>query len=86
MGALDEDAQKPFGYASFGYFDPTGRVRLEASLQRFHPRAELGQFVLKDVHIGLDCRWGVLPVLWHEGQWPAGVNGLRQRFHPISMR
>ena len=58
----------------------------EASLQRFHPRAELGQFVLQGVYIGLDRRWGVLPVLWRAGLWPVGVYGLRQRFHDISKR
>jgi hypothetical protein len=65
---------------------PVGRggVLLESGLQRFHTLAELCQFVLEGVHIGLDCRWGVLSVLRHEGKWPAGGGGLRQRFHDVS--
>ena len=40
----------------------------ETCLQGFYPRAELRQFVLQGVDIGLDRRWGVLPVLGHEGK------------------
>jgi hypothetical protein len=44
------------------------RVLREASLQRFHTRTEVRQFVLEGVHIGLDCRGGVFPVLRAKGE------------------
>ncbi len=61
-------------------------VLREASLPPFHTRAELCQFVWEAVHLGLDRHGGVLPVLWHAGQWPARVDGRRQRFHDASRR
>src|SRR5215467_2022188 len=61
-------------------------VLLETCLQRVYTRAELCQFVLERMHIGLDRCGSVLPVLWHKGEWPAGVSGLKQRFHDISRR
>jgi hypothetical protein len=61
-------------------------VRLKACLQRFHPLAELCQFVVECVHIGLDHWRGVLPVLRYKGKWLDGIAGRRLWLHDVSGR
>src|SRR5262245_54081486 len=62
----------------------SGGVLLETSLQRVYTRAELCQFVVEGVHIGLDCWWGVLPVLGRQGKRPGRTHRRCQRLHTLS--
>src|SRR5262245_8192440 len=59
-------------------------IRLEARFQCVHTCAELRQVLLETVYIGLDCCWGVLPILRHKGKWPSRADEVRQRLHTFS--
>ena len=59
---------------------------LEPGFQGVDALLELPQGIAYGAQIGLHGRRGLFPVLWGKGKRPAGVGGLRQRFHDVSRR
>ena len=57
---------------------------LEPGFQGVDALLELPQGLAYGAQRGWHGRRGLFPVLWGKGKRPAGVGGLRQRFHDVS--